>query len=101
MGKFNHHAGSIQTPKHVLSMAESGVPEHTKPAPYGKDMADEGMLGAHSHDRLTMHNAHPHMEHSVGYDGDSNYTNHGIDAIHIRHGKRDKGSEHHPPQEMM
>lgn len=98
MGKFNHYAGVDQTPKHILSLAESGVPTNTKPASHGKDTPDEGMIGAHGNDRLPLHNAHPHMEHSVGYDGDSNYTNHGISAIHVRHGKRDKGPEHLPAQ---
>ena len=45
-------------------------------------------------------NGHPHQEHSAGYDADDGYSydNHGFEAVHIVHGSRDKGGEHHPPQ---
>jgi hypothetical protein len=78
----------------------SGVPEHTKPSKHGLDMGDEGMVGSHMADEVMLHNAHPHQAHSVGYTDDSgaSYENHGFDAVHIRHGRRDKGAEHHPPQ---
>jgi hypothetical protein len=45
-------------------------------------------------------NGHPHQEHSAGYDASSGYTydNHGFESVHIVHGSRDKGGEHHPQQ---
>src|SRR5882757_8306427 len=97
MGKFNHNSGVTQTPKHILAMVDSGVPHNKAPVAYGKDLGDEGMLGHHTNDHVTLHNAHPHVSHSIGYEGDSKYKNHGIDAIHVRHGSRDKNPEHHPP----
>ena len=78
----------------------NGVPEHTSIAKHGLDMGDEGMIGSHTNDKVMLTNSHPHQAHSVGYDDSSmgtNYTNHGIDAVHIKHGRRDKGAEHHPP----
>jgi hypothetical protein len=97
MGKFNHHSGVTQTPKHILTMVDSGVPHNKTPAKQGTHVPDENMLGAHTNDHVVLHNAHPHMEHSVGYDGDTSYTNHGFEASHVSHGARDKGPEHHPP----
>jgi hypothetical protein len=96
MGKFNHHSGINQTPKHILTIVDSGVPHNKAPAKQGSGLGDEDMLGHHTNDHVTLHNAHPHTEHSVGYDGDVSYTNHGFDAIHMRHGARDKNPEHHP-----
>lgn len=78
----------------------NGVPEHTSQAKYGMDMGDEDMVGAHTADKVTLRNAHPHQAHSIGYDDSdlgTNYENHGFDAVHIKHGRREKGAEHHPP----
>lgn len=64
-------------------------------------LEDEGMVGHHRADKVTLHNAHPHQSHSVGYEDSTmgtTYENHGFEAVHIMHGKRDKGPEHHPPK---
>jgi hypothetical protein len=62
---------------------------------------DKDMVGSHRNDKVTLHNAHPHTSHSVGYHDSpmgSSYENHGIEAVHIMHGRRDKPAEHHPPK---
>jgi hypothetical protein len=79
---------------------KDGAPAHTPPAKHGLDMGDEGMVGHHRADKVSLLNAHPHQAHSVGYEdapGAAHYENHGIAAVHIKHGRRDKGAEHHPP----
>jgi hypothetical protein len=97
MGKFNHNSGVMQTPRHIVMMVDSGVPTNKAPAKQGTMIPDEGMLGAHTSDHVVLRNSHPHQEHSVGYDGDVAYKNHGFESIHVRHGSRDKNPEHHPP----
>lgn len=75
-------------------------PIHTKQH-IPNTLSDEGMTGSHRADRVTLRNAHPHQSHSVGYHDSpmgQEHTNHGIEAVHIMHGKRDKGAEHHPPK---
>jgi hypothetical protein len=102
---MNYGRYTMKTQKPQLTPAAAnweanGVPEHTSIAKHGLDMGDEGMIGSHSNDKVMLTNSHPHQAHSVGYDDSSmgtNYTNHGIDAVHIKHGRRDKGAEHHPP----
>lgn len=77
-----------------------GTPQHTEPAAYGLDMGDEGMVGHHQADEVTLRNAHPHQSHSVGYEDSTLgtvYENHGFAAVHFKHGNRGKGAEHHPP----
>jgi len=81
---------------------------------------DYGHTGAHAHDEIVMHNAHPHQQHSVGYGRahkmtedtgelgpdpmksgnriESEYENHGYQAFHVVHPNRDKAAEHHPPK---
>jgi hypothetical protein len=63
---------------------------------------DEGMMGSFVNNKVTLHNAHPHTEHSVGYHVTSprheHGLNHGIQSMHIVHHKRDKNPEHHPPK---
>jgi len=68
-----------------------------------ESLGDEGMVGQHRNDRVKMLNAHPHQEHSVGYHDShgTQYSTHGIDAVHFIHGKREKGAEHHPPKGLM
>jgi hypothetical protein len=63
-------------------------------------MGDENMTGQHRADKVILHNAHPHQEHSIGYHdaaAGAKYENHGFESVHINHGRRDKGPEHHPP----
>ena len=77
-----------------------GTPQHTRVRTQGIDMGDEGMIGAHKAGRMTLANAHPYQSHSVGYEDSpagTQYVNHGIDAVHIKHGRRDKNPESHPP----
>ena len=79
---------------------KDGAPAHDKPATHGLDMGDEGMVGHHQADEVMLANAHPHQAHSVGYEDSeraASYTNHGIAAFHIKHGRRNKAPEHHPP----
>jgi len=78
----------------------NGVPAHTKIAQHGLDMGDEGMVGSHTADEVMLRNAHPHQAHSVGYEDSTLgtvYENHGFEAVSIKHGRRGKGAEHHPP----
>lgn len=92
-----------QTPKETPAVAaweSDGAPAHTAPAKYGRDMGDEGMTGHDSSDKVTLRNAHPHQSHSVGYEDSTLgtvYENHGFESVHIKHGNRGKGPEHHPP----
>jgi hypothetical protein len=92
-----------QQPQEMSAVADwtaNGTPKHTEPAVHGLDMGDEGMVGSHTNDRVMLLNAHPHQAHSVGYDAQDvgeSYENHGFQAVHIRHGNRNKGAEHHPP----
>ena len=62
---------------------------------------DHEMMGSHTNDRVMLHNAHPHTQHSVGYHVESprheHGQNHGFESMHIVHHKRDKNPEHHPP----
>jgi hypothetical protein len=79
------------------------IQKQTRLTPQGT--GDDGMVGAHSNDRVMLHNAHPHQEHSVGYTAEdgvgTSYETHGFAGVHITHGKRDKGPEHHPPKGLM
>jgi hypothetical protein len=59
---------------------------------------DDGHSGGHTNDFVVLKNAHPHIEHSNGYDADhSQHENHGIMGFHVAHSPRDKQAEHHPP----
>jgi hypothetical protein len=81
-----------------------GAPAHSKPATHGLDMGDEGMTGHDGSDAVMLQNAHPHQAHSIGYEDSTmgtTYENHGFEAVHIKHGRRDKGAEHHPPLGLM
>lgn len=77
---------------------------HEDAAGRGKDHVadDDGMMGSHTNDKVMLGNAHPHTQHSVGYHVESPrhqpYENHGIEATHVVHHKRDKNAEHHPPK---
>jgi hypothetical protein len=57
---------------------------------------DHGLKGSNSHDRITVHNAHPHQAHTHSEDV-SHYHSHGLMAMDITHDRRQKGEEHHPP----
>lgn len=81
-----------------------GAPAHAMNRTEGLDMGDEGMVGHHTADEITLHNAHPHQAHSVGYEDSTmgtSYENHGFEAVHIKHGRRHKGAEHHPPKGLF
>jgi hypothetical protein len=85
----------------AMAWEANGVPEHTTNASQGMDMGDEGMVGSHTADRVMLQNAHPHQSHSTGYEDSTmgtTYENHGFESVHIKHGRRDKGAEHHPPK---
>ncbi len=92
-----------QTPKDTPAAAAweaNGTPKHTAMAIHGLDMGDEGMTGHDPSDKIMLMNAHPHQAHSVGYEDSTlgtTYENHGFESVHIKHGNRQKGSEHHPP----
>ena len=77
-----------------------GAPPHDKNATHGLETGDEGMVGHHQADHVMLHNAHPHQAHSVGYENSEraqSFESHGLEAFHIKHGRRNKGAEHHPP----
>jgi hypothetical protein len=103
-GRYHMKTQKPQLTPAAAAWEANGVPEHTKPATHGMDMGDEGMVGSHQSDEVMLKNAHPHQAHSVGYDDSDmgvNYKNHGIDAVHIKHGRRSKGAEHHPPSGLF
>jgi hypothetical protein len=99
-GRYTQKTQKPQMTPAAAAWEANGVPEHTSIVTHGLDMGDEGMVGSHTADKVSLRNAHPHQAHSTGYDDSSlgvNYTNHGISAVNIKHGRRDKGAEHHPP----
>lgn len=54
------------------------------------------------HNGYAVLNAHPHQQHTDGYDTESaphktSYESHGFAAFHVAHHNRDKAAEHHPP----
>jgi hypothetical protein len=84
------------------AVAPSAFPEHSDHPDFQKDLGDDGLIGQHRNDKVTLHNAHPHQEHSKGHDAHHpTHLNHGFAGFHIAHGRRDKGSEHHPPKGLM
>jgi hypothetical protein len=100
-GRYHTRTQKPQLAPAAAKWDVDGAPAHTAPSKQGLDMGDEGMVGHHQADAIMIMNAHPHQAHSVGYDDASagtQYQNHGFDAVHIKHGRRDKGPEHHPPQ---
>lgn len=88
-----------------LAVGIDAWPIHAETRQPPQTTGDDGMVGNHGHDRVTLHNAHPHQEHSKGYTSQDGigtaYESHGFEGIHITHGKRDKAPEHHPPKGLM
>lgn len=91
---------------------------HTIDAHHNKT-DDHGHKGAHEHDHVTLHNAHPHAHPTHHHISQTHNDipphkksfNRGVNAIidglpigqykHHIHDRRDKGPEHHPPSGLM